>query len=357
MPGSAGARSRPARRSRSAGVARAPPEVALRLHLRRKRFSSAVGIRPRARSASPTASTSSRLTLRPSSADAVSTRGRRRSFCGDARLASSRSVSVRSHLLRTISVAQPFCIAIEAMRRSSLVTPSLASQHDQCDVGPLGGALGPQLRVVINGAGDLGAPAQAAVSTSTTVRPSTSTRVSIASRVVPPSSPRSPAARRGTRSRATTCRRWAGRSPPGGRRPREGPHPRARSQPRSPPADRAGRRCRGHAPPRPVAGSPRPSLWNSAAAARPRRHRACSRRRPPVPLSVAGDRPAPRPRPQARASIDHEQHRRWHRRARASPAPHLPRELCGVLDGRRRRCPPTAKRLRSTPPAPPCGRG
>ena len=43
-------------------------------------------------------------------------------------LASSRSVSVTSHLFSAITVAHFFCIAISATRRSSLVTPSVASQ-------------------------------------------------------------------------------------------------------------------------------------------------------------------------------------------------------------------------------------
>jgi hypothetical protein len=67
-------------------------------------------------------------TLRPVSAEQVITGGRNRSLRATRARASSMSVRVTSHLLRAISVAQPACIAISAIRRSSEVTPSPASE-------------------------------------------------------------------------------------------------------------------------------------------------------------------------------------------------------------------------------------
>ena len=77
------------------------------------------------------ASLSTRWTLRPVMALAVSTFGRRRSFWFTRARSWSRSASssaAMSHLLSTSAVAQPSFIASSAIRRSWLVTPSCASQ-------------------------------------------------------------------------------------------------------------------------------------------------------------------------------------------------------------------------------------
>ena len=66
--------------------------------------------------------------LRPVFAEAATTRGRsRRRFSRRAR-ASSRSVSLMSHLLRATIVAQPERIASSAARKSSATSPSAESQ-------------------------------------------------------------------------------------------------------------------------------------------------------------------------------------------------------------------------------------
>src|SRR4051794_36612478 len=83
----------------------------------RKRFSSVVGTRVRARSASPSASSTSRRTPRPVLADTVSTRGRWRSFWLMRAFAKSRSVSFTSHLFSAITVAQCLRIADLAMHK------------------------------------------------------------------------------------------------------------------------------------------------------------------------------------------------------------------------------------------------
>ena len=80
------------------------------------------------RSASSIERSSSFGTLRPVSAEQVTTGGRRRRRFSSLAVASSRSVSPTSHLFKATSVAQPDRIASSATRRSSEVTPSEASQ-------------------------------------------------------------------------------------------------------------------------------------------------------------------------------------------------------------------------------------
>ena len=65
---------------------------------------------------------------RPLVADTAITCGRWRSLRATFALASSRSVWVTSHLLSAITVAHFCFIASSATRRSSVVTPSVASQ-------------------------------------------------------------------------------------------------------------------------------------------------------------------------------------------------------------------------------------
>ena len=78
-------------------------------------------------SASSTARSRSLVTLRPVSAEHVITGGRWRSRLASLAVASSRSVSPMSHLFSATSVAHPVRIASSAIRRSSDVTPSDAS--------------------------------------------------------------------------------------------------------------------------------------------------------------------------------------------------------------------------------------
>ncbi len=73
------------------------------------------------------ASAISRFSPRPVFADTAITRGRWRSLFSTRAVASSRSVSEMSHLFRAITVAHFFFIAISAIRKSSVVTPSEAS--------------------------------------------------------------------------------------------------------------------------------------------------------------------------------------------------------------------------------------
>jgi hypothetical protein len=91
-------------------------------------LSSGVGIRSAARWASLIASRSTVATLRPVSAEEVITGGRSRSFCVARARASSMSVREMSHLFMARTVAQPDRMATSATRRSSAVSPSLASQ-------------------------------------------------------------------------------------------------------------------------------------------------------------------------------------------------------------------------------------
>ena len=114
-------------------------------------------------SPSAMASASTRCTLRPVSALAVSTRGRRRSFWWTFARSWSRSASsiaATSHLFSTSAVAQPSFMARSAMRRSWAVTPSWASQTTSGDVGALDRPLRAQRRVVLDGVRDLGLAAQ-----------------------------------------------------------------------------------------------------------------------------------------------------------------------------------------------------
>ena len=128
-PRSAAARSGTGPCSTSSAACRAWRAAAWRVwRSLRKRLSWAVWICSWARSARASAAATSRASPRPLFADTASTGGRWRSFCVTRALASSRSVRVTSHLLRAITVAQLFCIAMSATRRSSLVTPSSASQ-------------------------------------------------------------------------------------------------------------------------------------------------------------------------------------------------------------------------------------
>ena len=117
----------------------------------RKRLSCGVGIRVRLRSASATASISSRSTWRPVLAEAVSTRGRSRSFwCARARSWSRSTSAATSHLLSTSAVAQPLRIASSAMRRSWAGDAVGGVADHQRDVGALGGAPRAQRRVVLD---------------------------------------------------------------------------------------------------------------------------------------------------------------------------------------------------------------
>ena len=86
-----------------------------------------MGTRSAARSASSIASATSRVSPRPVFAETAISRGRWRSFWFTRARAYSRSVSVSSHLFRAITVAQFECIARSAIRKSSVVMPSVAS--------------------------------------------------------------------------------------------------------------------------------------------------------------------------------------------------------------------------------------
>ena len=92
------------------------------------RFSSGVGMRWFARSARSSDFAISRFTPRPVFAEIATTSGRSRSRTSARSVASSRSVRVTSHLFIATIVAAPFFIASSAIRRSSLVSPSWASQ-------------------------------------------------------------------------------------------------------------------------------------------------------------------------------------------------------------------------------------
>jgi hypothetical protein len=92
------------------------------------RLSWGVGMREAAFPASEIASRSTARTPRPVRAEQVSTGGRSLLFRAARALASSRSVREMSHLLRARTTPQPERIASSAIRRSSAVRPSRASQ-------------------------------------------------------------------------------------------------------------------------------------------------------------------------------------------------------------------------------------
>ena len=95
----------------------------------RKRLSCVVWIHSAERSARASASDTSRLSPRPCVADtAMHPRALAQLGLNAGRRRRPGPCRVRSHLLSAITVAHFFFIASSAMRRSSLVTPSEASQ-------------------------------------------------------------------------------------------------------------------------------------------------------------------------------------------------------------------------------------
>ena len=227
------------------------------------------------------------------------------------------------------------------MRRSSDVTPSVRVADDQRDVGALGRALGAQLRVVVDRAGDLRAAAQARPcrpARAAARRPRA--RVSIASRVVPACSLDDHAVLAEERVHE---RRLADVRPADHREPNRVGVGLARLAPRArgqrPRAGRAGRRCRRRARRTPAPARPGRARGTRPPPARPRRGRACS------PTTIAGMRRAAQQLGQL--GVAGPQRRRVASTTSSTAVGVAEREPRLLLDLARQR---VARRSRSTPP-------